>query len=831
MTFKRKIALMPSLAALAFVLIIVMTYWAGLRSEGVTLRLEQGYAPALLLGRDLEDCLARLQRGLQDAVASADVAQLAETDQLSRAFLLRLEAGRDNVVLAAPEVEEIRAAFVRYYSLARGASARMIQGEAGEGLTATLESMRTEYNSLRDKLQAFTRIQEQGMQQAFVDARRTHHTSLASITGITVLFLLVLVGLSAVMIRSLLLELSLANRMAESLAAGLPAGPVEVVSGGEIGQLLLRMKHMVERVEERTQELTREIGERRRAEEALRDSEERYALAARGANDGLWDWDLRTGQIYFSPRWKAMLGFEDAEIAGRPSEWLDRIMADDLPAVQATLDAHLLGTTQHFESEHRLCHKDGSWRWVLSRGIAVRDREGRAYRVAGSQTDITVRKHTEEQLLHDAFHDALTGLPNRPLLLDRLGHCLTRARRREGHGFAVLFIDLDRFKLVNDSLGHIAGDRLLVEVARTLKDSLRPGDTVARLGGDEFAVLLDDIDGVQETTAIVARIQSELAAPVAIGGGNEVFATASIGIALGSREYAQPEEVVRDADIAMYHAKGLGKSRYAVFDAAMHLGAVSRLQMETDLRHALDRQEFRVFYQPIVCLATGRLTGFEALLRWDRGERGLMEPSKFIPVAEETGLILPIGEWVLREAYRRVSAWMAEFPGRAPRSVSVNLSSRQLAQSGLPEEIARMLREYPAPRPVLHLEVTEGTIIENGEAAEAMLRELKELNVKVDVDDFGTGYSSLSYLHRLPIDNLKIDQSFVRRIGSKGENAEIVRTIVSLAHTLGLEVTAEGVEREEQLEVLRSLGCHHGQGLLFSAPLEDAGVRELICRQ
>ena len=440
--------------------------------------------------------------------------------------------------------------------------------------------------------------------------------------------------------------------------------------------------------------------------------------------------------------------------------------------------------------------------------------------------DVTARKTAEMRLVHDAFHDALTSLPNRALFTDLLARCIGRSRRREDYAFALLFLDIDRFKVVNDSLGHLIGDQLLIAIARRLERCLRPGDTVARLGGDEFTVLLDDITDVSDATRIADRIQRELNLPFTLSG-QEVFTSASIGIALSTTGYERPDDLLRDADIAMYRAKALGKQRYEVFDAEMHARAVSQLQLETDLRRALDREEFRIHYQPIFSIVTGKVTGFEALVRWQHPQRGTVLPDEFVEVAEETGLIVTIGRAVLREACRQLREWQLQYP-QHELTMSVNLSAKQFRQPDLVDHIARVLTAWDLAPSSLRLEITETAIIENAQAAVEALGRLRQLGVWVDLDDFGTGYSSLSYLHRFDLDALKIDRSFIARIGEAGENSEIVRTIVNLARGLGMDVVAEGVERPEQLAILRTLGCEKVQGYLFSPPLATEAVRSLL---
>ena len=576
------------------------------------------------------------------------------------------------------------------------------------------------------------------------------------------------------------------------------------------------------------QGIARDITERKQAEEARRESEERYELAVCGANDGLWDWNLKTGQIYFSPRWKSMLGHEESAIGSAPEDWFSRVHPEDVGRLQMDVAIHLEGHNPHFENEHRMRHKDGTYRWMLSRGLAVTGADGKALRMAGSQTDVTMRKLAEERLLYDAFHDELTGLPNRALFMERLERTAVRAMRRENYLFAVLFLDLDRFKVINDSLGHMMGDQLLVAIARRLEQCLRPEDTVARLGGDEFVVLCDDLKSISDATQLAERIQKELRQPFHLGG-HEVFTTASIGIALSTTGYQQPADLLRDADTVMYRAKALGRARYEVYRAGMHTRALERLRLETDLRMALDRQEFLVHYQPIVARESGEIRTVEALLRWQHGYRGLVYPDQFVHVAEETGVILPIDEWMLRSACAQTKAWqMAGFPHLG---VSVNLSARQFKHPNLVETVTRIVQETGLDPHYLALELTESAVLNDVQSTIEALQQLCAMGIRISIDDFGTGYCSLKYLLRFPISTVKLDRSFVRDIDIDSNSAAIATAVITMAHSLKLNVVAEGVETEEQLEFLHLRGCDQIQGHLFSKPLPPDKLTPVLARR
>ncbi|MEZ5316737.1 MAG: EAL domain-containing protein [Vicinamibacterales bacterium] len=570
---------------------------------------------------------------------------------------------------------------------------------------------------------------------------------------------------------------------------------------------------------------------RQDAEARLRASEERYALAAMGANDGLWDWDLVTGTMNYSARWRAIIGCEGVELGTGPDEWFGRVHSEDLPRLHRDLDAHLSGRTACFENEHRMRHASGAFRWVLTRGLAVRDKNDRPIRMAGSQADITEGKVV----------DALTGLPNRMLLIDRLERVLHHHRIHPGGQFAVLFLDLDGFKLVNDSFGHLMGDQLLQAVARRLESSLRVSDlvsrpgpdpasppplehTLARLGGDEFVILLHEVRGVVDATRVAERIQRVLTRPFDLAG-REVFTTGSIGIAVGTSAYGKPEDVLRDADTAMYRAKALGKGRSEVFDATMREQVLQRLQLDTALRLALERHEFLPYYQPIVNLQTGQLAGFEALLRWRHAERGIVAPGEFVSVIEENGLVVPIGRRFFADVCDQLRQWHERTALARDLSINVNFAGQQFLEAGLLDNLLEMLDDAGIQPGQLVVEITESSAIGNLSRAVEVLGRIRDAGLRVVLDDFGTGYSSLSCLHELPITGIKLDRSFIAR---ETRHPAILKAIVLLAEQLELTVTAEGVETAVQCDQLRQLGCDFAQGYLFSRPLEAGPAGDLI---
>ncbi|HMM75257.1 MAG TPA: EAL domain-containing protein [Gammaproteobacteria bacterium] len=567
--------------------------------------------------------------------------------------------------------------------------------------------------------------------------------------------------------------------------------------------------------------------ERNRAERALRESEQRYALAVAGANDGIWDWNMRDSEVYFSARWKAILGYAEHEIADRIDEWFDRVDLRDREKFDEAMSQHLESKTALFESEYRITAKGGEVRWVLSRGVAVRDESGAPWRMAGSMTDITRRKQTEARLLHEAMHDALTGLPNRILFMDRLELALRRYRRDPHKLFAVLFFDLDRFKHVNDSLGHQVGDELLAQVAGRLLGCLRPGDTLARLGGDEFAIVLNDIAGPTDAIFVVERLQEALAQEFEIEA-HSIYTSASIGIAVSSESYRTPDEMLRDADIAMYRAKNSGQATYAVFDTYMHDQAMFQHRMETDLRRALDKGEFDIYYQPIVAMDDQHVIGFEALLRWHHPSRGLVMPEEFIGIVEDTSLVVPIGWWVIERACCQLAKWQRLFPLQPPLAMSINVSGKLFLTDDMAKRLAALLEDCGLAPQCIRLEITERVVMDHGDLVLSTLSDLRDLGVQLHVDDFGTGYSSLTYLQRFRYDSLKIDRTFVSTMSEKVDSSAIVEAIISLGMTLGMQVVAEGVETPEQFHRLRAMNCPAAQGFWFCKPLHQDAVNDFL---
>jgi diguanylate cyclase (GGDEF)-like protein/PAS domain S-box-containing protein len=543
----------------------------------------------------------------------------------------------------------------------------------------------------------------------------------------------------------------------------------------------------------------------RRAEEALRESERRFREMLDTIELVAMLLDVVGNVTYCNPYLLNITGYSKDEVIGR--NFFEHFLPADIrAAAERAFTTNIGRGVLAAHSEFEIMTRSGTPRTILWNYTILRSPQGSILGAAGIGTDVTEQRIVENQLVHNAFHDTLTGLPNRALFMDRVGHALARRRQT----FAVLLLDVDHFKNVNDSLGHAAGDELLMQIGDRLQKYVRAADTVSRFGGDEFTVLVEGVAGPTDATRAAERIQAGIAAPFRIGE-HEIYTTVSIGITICGTEYERPEQILRDADTAMYRAKAQGRSRSEIFDADMRAEAVARLQLENDLRRAIDRDELRLFYQPIIRLETRKTVGLEALVRWQHPVRGLIPPGEFIGMAEETGLIVGLGQWVVREACGTAARW-------APRYVSVNISSRHFAQSDLFQDVQQALTRCNLNASSLHIEVTESVIMQHPDAALAVIRRLKELGCKIALDDFGTGYSSLSYLHRFPIDMLKIDASFVRTAPTEPKNIEIIRSIIALGRGLDIEVVAEGVETEEQETMLLSLGCEFAQGYLFARP-------------
>ena len=555
----------------------------------------------------------------------------------------------------------------------------------------------------------------------------------------------------------------------------------------------------------------------------VRDREERLSLALSGASDVLWDWDLPGNRLHLSPRWRDLLGLP-AVSSGTPADWLDRVHPEDATPLRAALASHFEGRTDSFEHEHRVRHADGDWRWVLVRGTARRDEKGAAVRAAGLMSDITRHRTLVERMAHDARHDGLTGLPNRTLFLDLLRHSFYRTRRHEDYRFAVLFIDIDRFKMVNDAFGHEAGDQLLHQIGRRLESCLREGDTLARHGGDEFTMWLDDVRGSADAVRVADRVHEVMREPFDLGEGQRVQSSASIGVAVGSSQYQKAEDVLRDADVAMYRAKALGKARTAVFQREVIEGAPAHVQMESDLRSALVRNELCVHYMPIVDVMTGKVRAVEALARWQHPRLGLVPPSKFIVMAQETGLIIAIDQWVLQTASRQLRDWRLEIATANRLSISVNFSRNLLEQADVGAQTERVLRESHLVPGDLNMDINESVLApDNGIDT---LADLHQRGLKLHMDDFGTGQGWLRHLHKIEVDTIKIDHSFLA--GGADRDRQVLTRIVQIARDLGKSVIAEGVETKEQARLVREVGCSFAQGFFFSRPLDPAKTRTLL---
>ncbi len=556
----------------------------------------------------------------------------------------------------------------------------------------------------------------------------------------------------------------------------------------------------------------------------LRESEERYELAARGTNDGIWDWDLRTDRVYYSLRWRHIAGADREPDSDQPSFWLDRMHPDDRERFRSQMKLHLSQGSTQFLSEHRLIDPGGAAIWVLARGLAIHDENGQAYRIAGSITDITAQKQLEENLFRNALYDITTGLPNQALFLDRLKSAFDRCSRNPNYLFAVVSLELDRFELLTESLKREKADDLLRSLVERLADRLRSSDTLARLGDNKFAVLLDDVNSQKEAGELFNQIQDEVSLPFRVGG-SDMFLGVNMGIAMSDSQYEEAEQLLRDADVARYHAREKGGAGYEIYREFMQSHMRIRMKLETQLRLALQNMDFELHYQPIVSLSQKRVVGLEALLRWEHPELGRISPAQFVPLAEETGMIRPIGEWALRTACLQSKAWNN---GGHDLYIAVNLSARQFQEEDLIALTRSCVSQADLMPELLVLELTESAAMKDHEHAMDVLHELRSLGFRVAIDDFGTGYSSLAYLKNMPADTLKVDRSFIRDVTENEDSAAIASAIIQLGRGLKRKVVAEGVETREQLDFLRSNGCDLIQGFYFSQPLPAGEVAAFL---
>ncbi|MEM9002760.1 MAG: EAL domain-containing protein [Cyanobacteria bacterium P01_F01_bin.86] len=604
----------------------------------------------------------------------------------------------------------------------------------------------------------------------------------------------------------------------------------------QVEEVLARVKNQLERqsFQARLDQLNNELEQRvalrtqqlQTLNQRLRESEKRLESILNTLEDIVWSASFEPFQIlYLNPAAEAIYQRPVDDFLMNSRLWFEAVHPDDRAEVWESVKA--ITSRGSLDIEYRILRPNGEARWVRNRSQLVIPNDSASMRIEGIISDISDRKRAEQRLMHDALHDALTQLPNRTLFSERIEHSLQRQKRNSNYQFAVLFIDLDRFKIVNDSLGHSAGDRLLIEVADRLLTCIRPADTIARLGGDEFTILLDEITDTADVIGCVERIQAELDLPINLAG-NTVFTGASIGVVIATTAYNAASDLLRDADIAMYRAKETRKSGYELFNQEMYAQTMRRLQLENKLRVGLEHREFQLYYQPIISLADRRILGFEALVRWQHPEEGIIYPDEFIAIAEETGLILPIGNWILEQACCQIAEWQKRYDSYRHLKINVNVASQQIREPGLFSVLDAILQTVELSENSLRLEITEGTLMQQTEETIKTLKQIRQRHVQISIDDFGTGYSSLSYLSRFPINNLKIDRSFVGQMHLDPDSFEIVRTITALAHTLGMDVTAEGIEQAEQLGHLKDLRCEFGQGYLFSSPLEVSAAENFL---
>lgn len=590
-------------------------------------------------------------------------------------------------------------------------------------------------------------------------------------------------------------------------------------------ELERRIQERTAQLEEANRELQQEILERKQVTRLLQESEEKLESILNSLEEVVWSADVATSNLLFlNPAAQKVYGRSVVELLNNPDLRLESIHPEDRDRVELSLASSL---NKSKDLEYRIVQPSGEIRWVWERSRLICDQQGIVKRRDGIIYDITERKQIEEELSYEAKHDSLTNLPNRAEFLERVEQSLTQSQKDQDHLFAVLFIDLDRFKIVNDSLGHLVGDELLIKVAQILKNCSRTQDFVARLGGDEFTILLNKVKTVEDSIQIADRIQQQLATPFYLEG-HTVFTSASIGIVIGNSQYQDSSEILRDADIAMYSAKNHGKARHEVFDQEMYAETKELLEIENDLRKAVFQDEFVLHYQPIVSLETNTLYGFEALFRWNHPLKGLVYPDKFIHVAEETGLIVAIGEWVLKEACHQLCNWQAQYSGAAKLKISVNIASQQIKDPNFLLTLDQTLTNTGLSANALHIEITESTLMDYNPETISLFNQIRDRGIKLNIDDFGTGYSSLQYLNRFPISILKIDRSFIQGMLDERENFEIVKTIITLAKTLKIDVIAEGVENLKQFKVLQTFNCKLGQGYLFSKPMDHQSAALLI---
>ncbi|MGH9868542.1 MAG: putative bifunctional diguanylate cyclase/phosphodiesterase [Candidatus Polarisedimenticolia bacterium] len=598
------------------------------------------------------------------------------------------------------------------------------------------------------------------------------------------------------------------------------------VAAGVTGWLQDRVLFYSSRLEDLVQERTSELSR----------SEQRHTLALAGSNDGIWEWDLNEDRLYLSPRWKTMLGFAEEEIGDRPAEWLDRVHPEDSERVREGIREHLAQGASHLRLEYRMQHRDGTWRWMLARGACLRDSDGKPLRIAGSQADIHELRLNEEQLRHLALHDELTDLPNRAVLMDRLERQLHRAHRTRTR-IAVLHVGADRFRRINESLGSTVGDRLLRELARLLvlqvsergasDPGLESGGTVYRFQGDEFVIVLEKMRSLRDAAGLAERILQTLGRPIQVDGHSVRFG-ASVGIAVGPHDSSDAASLLRDAHMAMNRAKQRGGSRVEVYDRNMHETAQAELHLETELFRALEDGQLQVWYQPVVSLRSERITGFEALVRWDHPIRGAVPPDEFIPLAEESGLIARMSRHTFRVAMMQLRRWQEMFEKRKDLAIKMNVSPRWLFDDHMESDLDHLLADTGADPSRIHLEITESCLIERPDDVAGSLHRLRARGFRIALDDFGTGYSSLSILHRLPFDLLKLDKSFISRLPRQPALETVAGSIIALARKLSMDVVAEGIETRAQLLKLRALRCGYGQGYLFGRPMRAQDAESLM---